>query len=105
MPPPPPPPPAAPSNSVPDKVSNVYAGKAYDGYLQDCVVFMDLDGNGVLDAHEPTDVTSTGSFALVANLTQGTAPGVLFLKPAPKSTISTVRPPPPHTHTQKLRYS
>jgi hypothetical protein len=42
-------------------------GRAIDGYLSNCAVFIDLNGNRLADPDEPTTVTdSYGGFILLA---------------------------------------
>lgn len=50
-------------------VTNVQSGAVADGYIAGATVFIDVNGNGVLDSGEPSTTTNaSGDFALASNL-------------------------------------
>ncbi len=56
-----------------------FAGELINGYIRGATVFQDLNGNGVLDAGEPTTTTdANGAFTFATPLTNTTAPIIAF---------------------------
>ena len=71
--PPPPPPPPPPPWTPPTLTARIAGRASLVGYLADCGVFLDIDGDGVEDPDEPIAVTDWfGSFSMLA-----APPGVL----------------------------
>ena len=71
--PPPPPPPPPPPWTPPALTARIAGRASLVGYLADCGVFLDIDGDGVEDPDEPIAVTDWfGSFSMLA-----APPGVL----------------------------
>lgn len=61
---------------------------AYDGYLSECTIFFDANGDGVSSATDPATTVHGGTFSLSPSLTAASL-GNAYLIPAPRTTPST----------------
>lgn len=60
---------------------------AFDGYLSNCAVFFDANGNGLSDSTDPATTVYGGTFKLDSSLTAANL-GIAYLVPEPRTTAT-----------------